>query len=231
MLLYKYAPEAFDQEELLKRVARQVDVDQAHYGGSSLGFSSTPLFSQKEVAGRKPDFAARDLLDTYQARLDQIVSSLPTRYSGVIAVEDYGGPQYDHSRGVLHKKFETGYLVKQPVKTDVPEIEDRVLYDFDRTARGVSSALALQLRDRFGYRVYDKDELIPPETPASMTAIVSVPLPRSDDGMGGELVLALDRLLDVPAFPLDSRDAERPWYGPPILELRSPRMLPAWITP
>lgn len=215
LLLYKYAPEAFDQEELLERVARQVDYDQRHYdyqtryGKPPGGDRSMPLFSQEEVAGRKPDFVARDLFDTYRAKLDQLASALPTRYSGVIAIEVPREAQFDHSRGVLHKKFETGYLVKGLVKSDVPEIEDRVLYDFDRTASGVSSALALQLRDRFGYHVYDQDELIPRETPASMTRIVSVPLPRSDDGMGGELVLAMDHLLDVAAFPLDSSDAER----------------------
>jgi len=201
MLFYKFAPETFDREELLERAANQVSADQSYYSGSFSAKDQEPLFSKAQVAGRKPDFAALELLDEYQDKLAQIASELPTRYSGVIAIESQREARYDHGRGMLHKQSDSGFLVREPIEAEPTGFEDRALYDF-RMARKLSSTGDIMLLSKFGYRV-SADQSPAAETPLSMAANVPPP------GGAREFLLALDRVLEVPAIPLPVGDAER----------------------
>ena len=78
MLIYKFAPRLFSDEELLKRVADQVKSDQwQHTPNTGATPRNRPLFTKDEVAGRKPEFAARDLIDTYRSRIGALAATCP----------------------------------------------------------------------------------------------------------------------------------------------------------
>ncbi len=206
MLLYKFAPKSFSEEELLKRVVNQIKSDQWHHSGKS---GSTPhprpLFDKDEVAGRNPEFAARDLTDAYRAKIGALAATLPTRYSGVIAIP---GAAYDHGRGVLHKPrlvfpkpIDADHLVKETPLGRVAAVDDHELYDL-RVVSSIGSSYTLE--QTFGYSPHAA--AVDLETPVSMAP--NVPLPQRP-GLGAGDALALDRMLDVPPLPLPRGDAER----------------------
>jgi hypothetical protein len=199
MLIFRYAPESFSEEELLKRAGQQIKVDQGLFDTAT---EYKHVFTQPEVKERNPDFAARELLDEYRKRLSGMASSFPTRYSGVIAID---ARQYDHGRQMLHKQGDSAHLLRQPMASDVTGVDDRILYDL-KSLPTITGNLDTQLRDKFGYHIYEDLSLVR-ETPSSMAS--NVPLPG-----GGRILLALNQILEIPAFPLKSADAEKQLTSP-----------------
>jgi peptidoglycan hydrolase-like protein with peptidoglycan-binding domain len=139
LLVYRFRPDIFGNERLLKATSDQVTADGSWYeNATKIPYKDSPalknhvfLFSAEQVAGRVPDFAARELLPVYKQRLAEFAERVPSRLTINdksrldFYVFEGGTLQMKPPHGMTKDGFYSMSLLSEQEKLDLPPIGPR----------------------------------------------------------------------------------------------------------
>lgn len=186
LLLYKYAPNAFNDDFLLKRTKRQVGQDQVYYkyGDRSHVF----VFSRDQIEGRVVDFAAKELLPTYKKRLSELARGIPKKLT---IIKKLNLSYLEYADGMLRGNSSSG---QGPTVIDRP-------YMLDKNAKLKLPPLG------------SREVLRLPQLQGNVAAS-EFPISVTESAPPGHFYLALDRAPIIPPLAMEPAAAEKMWKPP-----------------
>ncbi|MGE0718904.1 MAG: hypothetical protein AB7P02_25890 [Alphaproteobacteria bacterium] len=191
-LLYRLAPQSFDNADMSRRVLQQIELEQGWLQNRNRERDGPPMFRPDEIANRVPSFIAQQLLPAYRERLSAAVADLPRQAMFTFVV------------GLDHIEYADGLVRNRNARRD-SERPNRLLW------LEVESGSRRQAVTTLGQR----DVVQLPNLSGQMPA---APLPYSIRDGSHSVYLALDRRPWVPALAMDARQAEQQWLAPSCSE-------------